>query len=59
MRKKLLKGSIDIFLLFEISNQDKYEFEITQRIKKKSNDAYTMSEGTLYSALKRLEKGLS
>lgn len=56
MRKELLKGSIDILLLSELSHQDQYGFEITQGIKKKSNDAYTMSEGTLYSALKRLEQ---
>lgn len=56
MRKELLKGSIDILILSELSHHDKYGFEITQEIKKKSNDTYTMSEGTLYSALKRLEQ---
>ena len=36
MRKELLKGSIDILLLSELSHQDKYGFEITQGIKKKA-----------------------
>lgn len=56
MSKELMKGSIDILLLSELRSGDKYGYEIVQAIKKKSSDTYQMSEGTLYPALKRLER---
>jgi PadR family transcriptional regulator PadR len=54
--KELMKGSIDILLLSEVGTTDKYGYEIVQSLKQKSKDAYHMSEGTLYPALKRLER---
>lgn len=55
MSKELWKGSIDILILSELRREDRYGFAIVQAIKAKSGDAYRMSEGTLYPALKRLE----
>lgn len=55
MSKELWKGSIDILILSELRREDRYGFAIVQAIKAKSGDAYSMSEGTLYPALKRLE----
>lgn len=51
-----MKGSIDILLLSLIEKEDLYGYEIAKRLKEKSNDLYSMGEGTLYPALQRLEK---
>jgi PadR family transcriptional regulator, regulatory protein PadR len=56
MNKELMKGSIDILLLSLISKKDMYGYEMVKRLKDSSDDLYNMSEGTLYPALKRLEK---
>lgn len=55
MNKEILKGSIDILLLSLIAKGNTYGYEIVKNLKVKSNDIYSMSEGTLYPALKRLE----
>ncbi len=56
MDKELMKGSIDILLLSQIKGKDMYGFEIIKSLEKKSRNVYTMSEGTLYPALQRLEQ---
>ncbi|MFI8708809.1 PadR family transcriptional regulator [Bacillus sp. NPDC077411] len=56
MDKEILKGSIDILLLSIIQQHDTYGYEIIQKLKENSKDAYNMSQGTLYPALKRLEQ---
>lgn len=55
MNKEMMKGSIDLLLLSVIAKQDSYGYEIVQALKQSSNEMYSMSEGTLYPALKRLE----
>lgn len=52
----MLKGSIDLLLLSLISQRDLYGYEIVKILKEKSEERYEMSEGTLYPALKRLER---
>jgi PadR family transcriptional regulator, regulatory protein PadR len=54
--KEILKGSIDILLLSIIAKRDTYGYEIAQSLKDASEDLYSMGQGTLYPALKRLEK---
>ncbi|GFZ32625.1 PadR family transcriptional regulator [Clostridium zeae] len=56
MDKELMRGSIDILLLSLIEKEDLYGYEIAKRLKEKSNELYSMGEGTLYPALQRLEK---
>ena len=56
MDREIMKGSIDILMLGLLSKQDMYGYEIVKRLKEQSDDLYNMSEGTLYPALKRLEK---
>lgn len=56
MNSELMKGSIDILLLSQILQQDRYGFEIVKLLQEKSNQFYKMSEGTLYPALQRLEQ---
>jgi PadR family transcriptional regulator, regulatory protein PadR len=59
MDKEILKGTVDILLLSIIRRNDSYGYEIVKELNAKSNNLYSMSEGTLYPALKRLEsKGL-
>ncbi|MBK1812354.1 helix-turn-helix transcriptional regulator [Clostridium sp. YIM B02505] len=56
MDKELMRGSIDILLLSLIEKEDLYGYEIAKKLKEKSNELYSMGEGTLYPALQRLEK---
>lgn len=55
MDRELLKGSIDILLLSLLVDKDCYGYEMTKKLRQLSNDTYSMNEGTLYPALKRLE----
>jgi len=56
MDRELLKGSIEILLLSLLAKEDSYGYEMTKNLRVLSDDAYQMNEGTLYPALKRLEK---
>lgn len=56
MDREIMKGSIDILMLSLLAREDMYGYEIVKRLKMDSNELYNMSEGTLYPALKRLEK---
>lgn len=52
----MMKGSVDLLLLSLLEQRDLYGYEMTQILKRLSDGTYEMSEGTLYSALKRLER---
>ncbi|MFD1040157.1 PadR family transcriptional regulator [Virgibacillus byunsanensis] len=56
MNKDLMRGSIDILLLSLVAKNDTYGYEMVKNLKQSSNELYNMSEGTLYPALKRMEK---
>lgn len=56
MDKDLMRGSIDILLLSLIAKKNTYGYEMVKNLKEISDDLYSMSEGTLYPALKRIEK---
>lgn len=56
MDKEMMKGSIDVLLLSLLANKDLYGYEMTKKLRELSEGAYDMSEGTLYSALKRMER---
>lgn len=55
MDKEIMKGSIDILLLSLMNKRDMYGYEMVKELKENSEELYSMSEGTLYPALKRLE----
>ena len=55
MDKEIMKGSIDILLLSLMNSRDMYGYEMVKELKENSDELYSMSEGTLYPALKRLE----
>ena len=54
--KEMMKGSIDLLILTLIEKEDMYGYDISSKIKTLSDDTYEMSEGTLYAALKRMER---
>src|SRR5699024_10004075 len=54
--KEMMKGSIDLLILTLIEKEDMYGYDISRKIKTLSDDTYEMSEGTLYAALKRMER---
>ncbi|GGH87141.1 DNA-binding PadR family transcriptional regulator [Pullulanibacillus pueri] len=56
MDKEIQKGSIDVLLLSLLAHRDMYGYEIVKVLKQMSEDLYRLSEGTLYSALKRFER---
>ena len=58
MDREMMKGSIDLLLLSLIGKRDLYGYEMTKILHQLSDGTYEMSEGTLYPALKRLERKL-
>ncbi|MFT8347306.1 PadR family transcriptional regulator [Clostridium saccharoperbutylacetonicum] len=56
MDKEILKGFISIILLSLLKNNDMYGYQLSREIKELSNNQFLISEGTLYTALKRLEE---
>ena len=56
INKELMKGSTSILILTLLEKQDMYGYQITQELKKRSENAFEMKEGTLYPTLHALEK---
>lgn len=54
--KELVKGSLDIIVLSVLNEEDLYGYEIAKQIKERSNELFTMGEGTLYPLLHKLAK---
>lgn len=52
----IIRGYTDTMILFILSEEDSYGYEISKRIRDITEDSYVMKETTLYSALTRLEK---
>jgi len=55
-RRDLMKGSTDSLLLYLISQQPMYGYQIIKELERKSQGYFKFKEGTLYPALHRLEK---
>ncbi|WP_071396552.1 PadR family transcriptional regulator [Bacillus tuaregi] len=56
MNKEMLKGTIDLLILSTLSLADNYGYEISKKIKDRTEGMFEIQEATLYLALKRLEK---
>lgn len=56
VNSEVLKGYIDLILLSLLLNESLYGYELSRRIRISSNETFELKEGTLYLALKRLEK---
>ncbi|MBR0412586.1 MAG: helix-turn-helix transcriptional regulator [Eubacterium sp.] len=54
--KELLKGSTGTLVLSVLENQDMYGYRIIRELEIRSENAFEMSEGTLYPILHALEK---
>ena len=54
--KELLKGSTGTLVLSVLENQDLYGYRIITELEIRSENAFDMSEGTLYPILHALEK---
>ena len=55
-RRKLMKGSTDSLLLYLISQQPMYGYQIIKELERRSRGYFKFKEGTLYPALHRLER---
>lgn len=56
IEKEVLKGHVDTLLLSVLHQLDRYGYDISKEIKKISQNQFELKEGTMYLALKRLEK---
>ena len=54
--KELLKGSTHLLVLAVLENRDLYGYKIIRELEIRSENAFEMSEGTLYPILHALEK---
>ena len=52
----LLRGSTDAIILRFLMEQDSYGYQINKDIEQLSDGQYQLSEATLYTAFRRLEK---
>ena len=55
-QRELLKGNTDSLLLYLLSCQPMYGYQIIKELEKRSQGYFQFKEGTLYPALHRLEK---
>lgn len=56
VNKEVLKGHIDTLILSLLHKRDMYGYELGKFVREKSEEQFEIKEGTLYLALKRLEK---
>ncbi|WP_078598388.1 PadR family transcriptional regulator [Evansella clarkii] len=56
MDREQWKGNMDLLILSILRQDDAYGFQIISKVNKLSEGSYQLSEGTLYSVLKRLER---
>ncbi|MBA4495643.1 PadR family transcriptional regulator [Paenactinomyces guangxiensis] len=54
--RELLKGHIDTIILALLSEKNSYGYELAKRVRERSRNLFELKEGTMYVALKRLEK---
>lgn len=55
VNKELMKGSTSILILSLLEKKDMYGYQITQELKKLSENVFELKEGTLYPMLHGLE----
>lgn len=54
LTRNLKKATIEMLLLKLLSEGDMYGYQLSQQLKKRSNGAYTILEGSMYPILYRL-----
>jgi DNA-binding PadR family transcriptional regulator len=56
MRAEVLKGHLDTLLLAVVGESPAHGYLIVERLRRRSEGAFELSEGTVYPALYRLEQ---
>ncbi|OCA90585.1 DNA-binding protein [Bacillus sp. FJAT-27225] len=54
--RELVKGSTSLLLLQLLDDRDMYGYELVKELEARSENGFTVKEGTLYPALHKLEK---
>jgi len=52
----ILRGYTDMLLLAILSERDSYGYQVNQLLQKKTKGEFSLTEATLYTSFKRLEK---
>jgi DNA-binding PadR family transcriptional regulator len=52
----ILRGYTDMLLLAILSERDSYGYQVNQLLQKKTEGQFSLTEATLYTSFKRLEK---
>ncbi|HCG00338.1 MAG TPA: PadR family transcriptional regulator [Chloroflexi bacterium] len=55
MRGEILKGHLDLLLLATVAGRPGHGYEILGELRRRSQGAFALAEGTVYPALHRLE----
>jgi len=55
MRGQILKGHLDLLLLATVAARPGHGYEILGELRRRSEGAFALAEGTVYPALHRLE----
>jgi PadR family transcriptional regulator len=55
MRGQILKGHLDLLLLATVAARPGHGYEILSELRRRSEGAFALAEGTVYPALHRLE----
>lgn len=56
MRGETIKGHLDLLLLSVLEHEPLHGYAVIGELKKRSNEAFDLPEGTVYPALHRLER---
>lgn len=54
--RELVKGSTSLILLQLLTERDMYGYELVKELERRSENGFSVKEGTLYPALHKLEK---
>ena len=57
MRGEVLKGHLDLLLLTTVVGSPRHGYAIVEELRRRSSGLFDLSEGTVYPALYRLERG--
>lgn len=52
----ILRGYTDMLLLAVLEERDSYGYQVNQLLQEKTDGAFSLTEATLYTSFKRLEK---
>jgi PadR family transcriptional regulator, regulatory protein PadR len=57
MRAEILKGHLDLLLLAAVQARPAHGYAVIDEVRRRSDGAFDLPEGTVYPALHRLERG--